>query len=80
MTNMKTIYDMHKQNWDLLAAMGKPNVAEAAKYFYTYADMERAIGYTASMAWLRTGWLRRAKIKRRSMCLRMRKAQICCWS
>lgn len=48
MTNMKTIYDMHKQNWDLLAAMGKPNVAEAAKHFYTYADMERAIGYTAS--------------------------------
>jgi hypothetical protein len=48
MTNMKTIYDQYKQNWDLLAAIGKPNVAEAAKYFYTFADMERAIGYTAS--------------------------------
>ena len=48
MTELKTIYDMHKQNWDLLAAIGKPNVAEAAKNFYTFADMERAIGYTAS--------------------------------
>lgn len=45
---MITIYDMHKQNWDLLAAIGKPNVAEAAKYFYTYADMERAVGYSPS--------------------------------
>jgi hypothetical protein len=48
MTELKTIYDMHKQNWDFLAATGKPNVAKAAKYFYTYADMERAIGYTSS--------------------------------
>jgi hypothetical protein len=48
MTELKTIYDMHKQNWDLLAAIGKPSVAEAAKNFYTFADMERAIGYTAS--------------------------------
>ena len=48
MTELKTIYDMHKQNWDLLAAIGKPNVAEAAKYFYTYADMERALGYSSS--------------------------------
>ena len=48
MTELKTIYDMHKQNWDLLAAIGKPNVAEAAKYFYTFSDMERALGYSAS--------------------------------
>ena len=48
MTELKTIYDMHKQNWDLLAAIGKPNVAEAAKHFYTCADMERAIGYSSS--------------------------------
>jgi hypothetical protein len=48
MTNLKTIYDQYKDNWDLLAAIGKPNVAEAAKNFYTFADMERAIGYTAS--------------------------------
>jgi hypothetical protein len=48
MTNMKTIYDQYKENWDLLASIGKPNVAEAAKHFLTFADMERAIGYTAS--------------------------------
>jgi len=48
MTNLKTVYDQYKDNWDLLAAIGKPNVAEAAKYFYTCADMERAIGYTSS--------------------------------
>ena len=48
MTNQKTIYDQYKDNWDLLAAIGKPNVAEAAKHFYTCADMERAIGYSSS--------------------------------
>jgi hypothetical protein len=48
MTNLKTIYDQYKENWDLLASIGNPNVAEAAKNFYTFADMERAIGYTAS--------------------------------
>jgi hypothetical protein len=48
MTNMKTIYDQYKENWDLLASIGNPSVAEAAKNFYTFADMERAIGYTAS--------------------------------
>jgi hypothetical protein len=32
----------------LLAEIGKPNVAEAAKYFYTHADMERALGYSSS--------------------------------
>jgi hypothetical protein len=42
MTNLKTIYDQYKENWDLLAAIGKPNVAVLG------ADMERAIGYTAS--------------------------------
>lgn len=48
MTNLKTVYDQYKDNWDLLAAIGKPNVAEAAKYFYTFSDMERALGYSAS--------------------------------
>jgi hypothetical protein len=48
MTNLKTVYDQYKDNWDLLAAIGKPNVAEAAKYFYTCADMERALGYSSS--------------------------------
>ena len=48
MTNLKTIYDRYKENWDLLASIGNPNVAEAAKHFLTFADMERAIGYTAS--------------------------------
>jgi hypothetical protein len=48
MTNLKTIYDQYKENWDLLASIGNPNVAEAAKNFYTFSDMERAIGYTAS--------------------------------
>jgi hypothetical protein len=48
MTNMKTIYDQYKENWDLLASIGNPSVAEAAKNFYTFADMERAIGYTSS--------------------------------
>jgi len=91
MTNMKTIYDMHKQNWDLLAAMGKPNVAEAAKYFYTYADMERAIGYTASTVkkWaerqnsvssrsdgMAAHWLVAQGKDKKAMW----KAQICCWS
>ena len=48
MTNLKTVYDQYKDNWDLLAAIGNPNVAEAAKYFYTFVDMERAIGYSSS--------------------------------
>ena len=48
MTNAKTIYDQYKENWDLLAAIGKPNVGEAAKHFFTFSDMERAIGYTSS--------------------------------
>jgi N12 class adenine-specific DNA methylase len=48
MTNLKTIYDQYKENWDLLASIGNPNVAEAAKHFLTFADMERALGYSAS--------------------------------
>ena len=55
MTELKTVYEQHKENWDLLAAIGRPNVAEAAKHFYTHADMERALGYSQSnvMKWAR---------------------------
>jgi hypothetical protein len=48
MIKLKTVYDQYKDNWDLLAEIDRPNVAEAAKYFYTFPDMERAIGYSSS--------------------------------
>ena len=45
---LNSIYDRHKDQWDKHASMGRGSVAEAAKLFAHYADMERAIGYSVS--------------------------------
>ena len=45
---MKSIYEKHKENFDMHASMGRPSVVEASKRFSFYPDMERAIGYTSS--------------------------------
>ena len=45
---LNSIYDRHKDQWDKHASVGRPSVGEAAKHFASYADIERAIGYSSS--------------------------------
>lgn len=45
---IKTIYELHKDQWDQHASSGMTAVVEATKRFTNYADMERAIGYSNS--------------------------------
>ena len=45
---LNSIYERHKDQFDTHASRGRSAVAEAAKHFAHYADMERAIGYSSS--------------------------------
>ena len=47
---MISLYDQNPKAWDILAASGKPSIAEMARHFSKCSEMERAMGYSSTGA------------------------------